>query len=41
MRWSGHVVHTGKRRGSYRAFVARTQGKKPLEDAGVDGGIIL
>jgi len=41
MRWSGHVVHKGKRRGSDRASVRRTQGKKPLEDEGVGGSIIL
>jgi len=41
MRWSGYVVHTGKRTGSDRALVGRTKGKKPLEDAGVGGSIIL
>jgi hypothetical protein len=28
--WLGHVARTGKRRGAYRAFVFKTEGKRPL-----------
>jgi len=30
MRWAGHVAHTGKRRGIYRVFVGKPEGKRPL-----------
>jgi hypothetical protein len=31
----------GKRRGAYRALVEKPEGRKPLEDPGLDGRIIL
>ena len=30
MRWAGHVVCVGDRRGAYRGLVARPDGKKPF-----------
>jgi hypothetical protein len=30
MRWLGHVAHMGERRGVYRIFVGRPEGKRPL-----------
>ena len=30
MRWVGHVAHMGKRRGVYRVFVGKPEGKRPL-----------
>ena len=41
MRWAGHVALTGERRGVYRVLVGKPEGKRPLEDPGVDGRIIL
>jgi hypothetical protein len=29
MRWAGHVVQMGKRRGAYRVFVGKPEGKRP------------
>jgi hypothetical protein len=31
MRWARHVTRMGKRRGVYRNFVGRPEGKRPLE----------
>jgi hypothetical protein len=31
----------GVRRGAYRALVGKPEGRRPLEDPGVDGRIIL
>jgi len=41
MRWEGHVVHMGDRRGIYRVLVGKSEGKSNLEDPGIDGRIIL
>jgi len=41
MRWAGHVACMGDRRDEYRILVGRTEGKRPLEDLGVNGKIIL
>jgi len=41
MRWAEHVVRTGENRGVYRALVGKPEGKRHLEDADVDGRIIL
>jgi hypothetical protein len=41
MRWMGHVVAYGEGRGVYRVLVGKHEGKNHLEDAGVDGRIIL
>jgi hypothetical protein len=30
MRWVGHVVHTGERRGVQRVLVGKPEGKRPL-----------
>jgi hypothetical protein len=30
MRWAGHVVHVGERRGVYRVLVGKPEGKRPL-----------
>jgi hypothetical protein len=29
MRWAGHVVYVGDRRGAYRVLVGRADGKRP------------
>jgi hypothetical protein len=36
-----HVENMGERRGVYRVLVWKPEGKRPLEDPGVDGKIIL
>ena len=41
MRWAGHVVCLGKRRGVYEVFVGKHEGKNHLGDPGVDGRVIL
>jgi len=41
MRWTGHVVCVGDRRGLYGVLVGRPEGNNQLEDLGVDGRIIL
>jgi hypothetical protein len=30
MRWAEHVARTGERRGAYRGFVGKPEGKRPL-----------
>ena len=30
MRWAGHVVHMGEKRGVYRVLMGKPEGKKPL-----------
>ena len=30
MRWTGHVVHIGERRGVYRVLVGKPEGRRPL-----------
>jgi hypothetical protein len=30
MKWAGHVVHMGERRGVYRVLVGKPEGKRPL-----------
>jgi len=30
MRWAGHVARMGERRGAYRVFVGKPEGKRPL-----------
>jgi hypothetical protein len=37
MRWVGHVARTGEGRNVYRVLVGKPEGKRPLEDQGVDG----
>jgi len=41
MRWVGHVARMGEVRGAYRVLVGKTEGKRPLDNLGVDGWIIL
>ena len=41
MRWAGHVVPMGERRGAYRELVGKLEGERPLEDLSVDGRLIL
>jgi hypothetical protein len=36
MRWAGHVARVGEGRNVYRVLVGRPEGKKPLENQGVD-----
>jgi len=39
MRQVGHVVRLGDKKNGYRILVGKTDGKKTLEQAGVDGRI--
>jgi len=41
MRWAGHVVRTGERRGVYRVWWENQKGRDHLGDSDVDGRIIL
>jgi hypothetical protein len=41
MRWAGHVVHIGERRGVHSVLVVKPEGKNHLGDPAVDGRIIL
>jgi hypothetical protein len=41
MRWVGHVAHMEKMRNSYNISFGKSEGKRPLEDLGVGGKIIL
>ena len=41
MRYAGHVACMWERRDAYRVLVGRPEGKRPLEDPGIDGRIIL
>jgi len=36
----GHVAHMGERSGGYRVLVGKPEGKRYLEDPGIDGRII-
>ena len=41
MRWAGHVALKGEKGGVYRVLMGKPEGRRPLEDTGVDGRIIL
>ena len=41
MRWKGHVARMGERRGVYRVFVGKSEGRNHLGGPGIDGRIIL
>jgi hypothetical protein len=41
MRWAGHVGRMGRGEACTGFLVGKTEGKRPLEDLGVDGRIIL
>jgi hypothetical protein len=40
MRWTEHVSRMGAMRNSFKFLVGNPEGKRPLEDLGVDGRII-
>jgi hypothetical protein len=40
-RWERHVARLEARRGENSVLVGKPEGKKPLEDQGIDGRIIL
>ena len=39
--WAGHVARMGDRKGAYRVWVERSEGKNNSEVLGVDGRIML
>jgi hypothetical protein len=41
MRWAGHVTRIGEMRNAYKILIVKPEGKRPLEDLGVDEMIIL
>jgi hypothetical protein len=41
MRWAAHVARMIERRGAYTVLVGRSEGKRPLQNLGVDGCVIL
>jgi hypothetical protein len=41
MRWVGHVAHMGEGRNVYGVLVGKPKGKRPYEDLGVGGRIML
>jgi hypothetical protein len=41
MRWAGHVAEMGAKGNTYRIFVGKPEGKRPLESHDVGGWIIL
>jgi len=42
MRWAGHVAYLEEeKRNAYRVLVGKTEAKRPLEDLGIVGNIIL
>jgi hypothetical protein len=41
MRWAGHVARMGEMINAYNILVGNPEAKKPLEDLGVNGKIIL
>jgi len=41
MRWAGHVARMVVRSGAYSVLMEKPEGKRLLEDLGVDGRIIL
>jgi hypothetical protein len=41
MRWTGHVARIGEMRIAYNNLVGKPEGKRPSEDLGSDGEIIL
>jgi len=41
MRWAGHVARMGEERGVCRVLVGKPEERRPKEDLGVDGWIIL
>jgi len=41
MKWAGYITHIGGIRNAYEILVGKPEGKKPLEDLGAEGRIIL
>jgi hypothetical protein len=41
MRWAEHVARMGEVRAAHNILVGRPEGRRPLEDLGVDGRITL
>lgn len=42
MRWAGHVAHLEEEKiNAYRVLEGKPKGKRPLEDLGIDGNVIL
>jgi hypothetical protein len=41
MGWAGHGARVAERRDAYRFVMEKPDGKSPLEDLSIDGGIIL
>jgi hypothetical protein len=41
MRWAGHVTCVGERRNAYRVLVGKPEGRRHLEEPGIDERIIL
>jgi len=40
MRWAGNVAHMGENRCAHRVLVRKTEGKRHVEDLGIDGSLI-
>jgi hypothetical protein len=41
IRWKGYVARIGDARSACKILIGKLRGKRPLEDLGVDGRIIL
>jgi hypothetical protein len=41
MRWAGHVVPIRTRRGTFRVFVGKLEGKSPFGKPNIDESIVL
>jgi hypothetical protein len=41
LRWAGHVARKGERRGTYRALLGKSVGRRPFGRLRLDGRIIL
>jgi hypothetical protein len=41
VRWAGHVAQMGEKRNAYRILVRKPEGKRPQENQGIGGWIIL
>jgi hypothetical protein len=40
IKWAGHVTRMGEERKLYKVLVEKSEGKRPLEDRGVDGSMV-
>jgi hypothetical protein len=41
MRWTEHIALTGDMKNAYKIFIGKPEGKRPREDLGIDGIIII